>query len=59
MFITIDTPCDDLLHLKIAQGTGDVSVYETCACVIHTNLLATCAFNSIVILMFAWGTCAS
>ena len=28
----------------------DVSVYETCACVIHTNLLGyTCAFNSIVI----------
>ena len=37
---------------------GQESVYETCACVIHTILLSYMCIN-IVTLMFARGTCAS
>ena len=37
---------------------GQESVYETCACVIHTILLSYMCIN-IVSLMFARGTCAS
>ena len=41
---------------------GQESVYETCACVIHTILLSYMCINNIVshfTLMFARGTCAS
>ena len=45
---------------------GQESVYETCACVIHTIQLATCATSYMCIsivshftVMFARGTCAS
>ena len=40
---------------------GQVSVYETCACVIHTVLLSYMCINIVshFTLMFARGTCAS
>ena len=37
---------------------GQESVYETCACVIHTILLSCMCIINIVTLMFARGTCA-
>ena len=40
---------------------GQESVYETCACVIHTNLPSYMCISvvSYFTLMFAQGTCAS
>ena len=40
---------------------GQESVYETCACVIHTILLSYMCINIVshITLMFARGTCAS
>ena len=46
---------------QILGTSGQESVYETCACVIHTILLSYMCINIVshFTLMFARGTCAS
>ena len=53
-----DSKLPDTGYLRIK---GQESVYETCACVIHTILLSYMCINIVshFTLMFARGTCAS
>ena len=53
--------CMDILTVFYISKLTGLSVYETCACVIHTILLCYMCINIVshFTLMFARGTCAS